>query len=85
MNEKCKKMLSKSHERIVPARGISEDKLEVLKNMEDRAFNEIDELDNIIEGLVDRHNIAKNPQRVQSSKNVFAKQKQKEELNCYIQ
>lgn len=38
LNEKCKKMLSKSHERIIPARGVSTEKMNILKQMEDRAF-----------------------------------------------
>ena len=49
-------MLSKSHERVVPARGVSVEKMGVLKQMEERAFVEIDELDNIISGLVDQAN-----------------------------
>lgn len=49
-------MLSKSHERIIPARNISESKMAILKNMEEKAFGEIRELDNIINDLVDRAN-----------------------------
>ena len=29
LNEKCKRMLSKSHERIVPARGLPSDKMDI--------------------------------------------------------
>lgn len=49
-------MLSKSHERIVPARNVGEEKMEVLREMERKAFGEIKELDDMIEGLVDQAN-----------------------------
>ena len=52
-------MLSKSHERVVPARGVPAEKMEVLKQMEKRAFGQIEELDNIINNLVDRANEGK--------------------------
>lgn len=53
-------MLSKSHEKIFPAKNVSEEKMEILKKMEEKAFGEIKQLDNIINGLVDKANEGKN-------------------------
>jgi hypothetical protein len=64
-------MLSKSHERIVPARGVSTEKMGVLKQMEDRAFGEIMELDNIINNLVDKANEQKNGKRIERPKSTL--------------
>lgn len=56
LNEKCKKMLSKSHERIVPARNVPEERMRVLRQLEDKAAGEIGQLDSIINDLIDKAN-----------------------------
>lgn len=49
-------MLSKSHERIIPAKNISEEKMNILRRLEDKALGEIGQLDNIINDLIDKAN-----------------------------
>jgi hypothetical protein len=47
-------MLKKSHEKIVSAKNIPEDRLAFLKNIEEKAFTDINKLDNIINNLMDK-------------------------------
>jgi len=47
-------MLTKSHERIVSAKNIPEDRLAFLKNVEEKAFTDINKLDNIINNLMNK-------------------------------
>lgn len=47
-------MLSKSHEKIVSAKNIPEDRLAFLKNVEEKAFTDINKLDNIINNLMNK-------------------------------
>lgn len=49
-------MLSKSHERIIPAKNVSDEKMGILKKLEDKALGEIGQLDNIINDLIDKAN-----------------------------
>jgi hypothetical protein len=49
-------MLSKSHERIVSAKGIPEERMKILRKLEDKAVGEINELDCIISNLIDKAN-----------------------------
>ena len=66
-------MLKKSHEKIVSAKNIPEDRLAFLKNIEEKAFTDINKLDNIINNLMDKADEIKlhkknRPQTVPNSK-----------------
>jgi len=47
-------VLTKSHERIVSAKNIPEDRLAFLKNVEEKAFTDINKFDNIINNLMNK-------------------------------
>jgi hypothetical protein len=49
-------MLSKSHERIVSAKNVPEERMKILRQLEDKAVGEINELDCIINNLIDKAN-----------------------------